>query len=216
MEVMIKMRTKQRCKTCGKLYWTYRDKKHTKFCSHKCSIKKVKRICKNCNKNFLVYLCKKSSNFCSRQCFYAWIKAGHRKGKNSNAWKGGIYKRNGYIFIYKPNHPHNNKKYVAEHRLRMELKIGRYLFPYEIVHHINGKKDDNRIENLQLLPEAGQHNKRVQKVYQENKKNEKKIRNLISGFKNETKKTLKMLNYIESHLEKGESCIQKIDAFLNE
>lgn len=43
-----------------------------------------------------------------------------------------------------------NGKSVKEHTIVMENKIGRKLLPNENVHHINGVKDDNRPENLEL------------------------------------------------------------------
>lgn len=82
-----------------------------------------------------------------------------RFGENSPRWKGGIRKtKAGYIRIYAPDHFHTTKEgYVMEHRLVMEKHLGRILSRKEIVHHINGKKDDNRIENLELVTDQATH-----------------------------------------------------------
>lgn len=73
-------------------------------------------------------------------------------GVRSHRWKGGVRcSSDGYTEIYSPDHPHANaRKVVLEHRLVIEEHIGRYLTPVETVHHKNGIKYDNRIENLEL------------------------------------------------------------------
>ena len=64
----------------------------------------------------------------------------------------------GYILVRRPNHPGANAAgYVREHRLVMESVVGRFLYPWEVVHHRNGKKDDNRPENLELCVDEVEH-----------------------------------------------------------
>lgn len=93
-------------------------------------------------------------------------------GSKNPKWKGGIYKTtDNYIVEYCPNHPFTSKRgYVQQHRLIMEKYIKRFLDPKEVVHHINGKTDDNRIENLELLKNIGEHNI----LYHKNKKYKRK------------------------------------------
>lgn len=86
-----------------------------------------------------------------------------RRGKSGNhpSWKGGRWKQYGYIFIkIEPDDPmigmaRKTAKgftyYIAEHRLVMARHIGRPLKPEEHIHHLNGIRDDNRLENLSIL-----------------------------------------------------------------
>lgn len=64
----------------------------------------------------------------------------------------GFYKQNGYVLAKAPYHPYANKRgYVPLHRLVMENYLGRYLTPRkELVHHIDGDRSNNDIQNLKL------------------------------------------------------------------
>lgn len=81
---------------------------------------------------------------------------GELTGEKNPAWKGGRIKTpDGYITIRLPKeHPYFSMTYtdslVLEHRLVMAEYLGRALKKGETVHHRNGIKDDNRIENLEL------------------------------------------------------------------
>lgn len=76
-----------------------------------------------------------------------------RCGSNNHFWKGGrsVCKKTGYVSLSGQEYPSRTKRYSeAEHRIVMARHLGRPLEDFEEVHHINGVKDDNRIENLEL------------------------------------------------------------------
>jgi hypothetical protein len=78
---------------------------------------------------------------------------GHRfRGAGNPMWKGGMaLSSHGYRMVAAPGHPNATVSgYVLEHRLVMSQHLGRPLGDNEIVHHINGDKTDNRIENLEI------------------------------------------------------------------
>lgn len=74
----------------------------------------------------------------------------YKTGKDNPNWKGTGYFSKGYKYIYNPNHPNAIKNYVAEHTFIMSQYLGRKLEKGEIVHHKNGNKKDNRLNNLEL------------------------------------------------------------------
>lgn len=83
-------------------------------------------------------------------------------GNGAHLWKGGWFKDKwGYIYLYLPKHPNASRNYIAEHRVVMEKFLGRYLGSKEGVHHINGVKHDNRIENLAIIGRANHYGKVV-------------------------------------------------------
>lgn len=83
---------------------------------------------------------------------------------------------NGYVRIYFPDHPKADKRgWILEHDLIMECNIGRWLKPNEVVHHKNRIKNDNRIENLQLMT-----NSEHMRLHRLEKINEKRSDDLLT------------------------------------
>ena len=96
-----------------------------------------------------------------RRCHSCTMKS--MTGSKAGAWKGGRIKHTeGYIeirltiddFFFSMT---DSKGYISEHRLVMAKYLKRCLLPWEIVHHKNGIRDDNRLENLELLPGRKYH-----------------------------------------------------------
>lgn len=174
------MKVTYTCEFCGNTVTKIRTPGNMivapRFCSQKCNAASKSKNAKGTapNSNFTCIVCgkevftyrspsqknKNAPRFCSLQCL-----GKYQEGNKNPAWTGGRHLQAGYIVVFYPDHPFADcKGFVYEHRLIMEQKIGRLLQSLEVVHHINGKKTDNRPENLLLFKNNSEHLKFHQKT----------------------------------------------------
>lgn len=126
-----------------------------------------KKKCIICGKEFSVSCFSLLKNFscCSKECRKKRIsQTSKERTKGIKHWNfkdGKVTTDNGYILLCINALPENDKmlaekmrphrSQIHEHRLVMAKHLGRPLEDFEIVHHLNGNRTDNRIENLQLM-----------------------------------------------------------------
>ncbi len=149
------------CEQCGKLRWV------------KYSVSDKKPI----------------SKFC-RPC-----KGRAYTGKDNPNWVGGRSNQGGYIVVYVKRddfffpmafqRSSKSAGCIPEHRLVMAKHMKRCLLPWEVVHHRNGIRDDNRLENLELLSANSKHNILINKEIHRLTKENKILRERLSKYNKE-------------------------------
>lgn len=132
------------CIRCGELFRPTTNR--SVYCSLVC--KRGTAICEGCGKQFVLNK-NTAKRFCSKPCFFdTTTPIGTIRPNHSG----------GYLIIkvdentpgVKVHYGPNKKGWMFMHRYVMQQKLGRALLRTEEVHHINGDRTDNRVENLEL------------------------------------------------------------------
>lgn len=167
------------CIRCGKKFYVHEHRKDSaKYCSWNCYKNTVSCTCEVCGKIFHTIPSRVKAGrgkCCSKKCMYVanskklsgennWRYGLHQYGSESPRWKGGNTIQDGYQCVYSEGYQNTDRvnMYVRRSRCVMEAMLGRKLLPTEVVHHINGIKNDDRPENLKLFASNSEHLKHHQ------------------------------------------------------
>lgn len=145
------------CSTCSSEIVCHDHLARRKYCSYKCAgIGRSKAIvyesktCPTCRKEFRRkhWMSKVKfvrQKFCSYSCASS--------DENCSFWKGGMYKNGMYIENggYVRVRVAGRHSFIGQHRTVYEEYHKCCILPWILCHHINENKQDNRIENLELM-----------------------------------------------------------------
>lgn len=165
------------CPICDCQFELKKNSPNQIFCSTKCKgnayhrakrnlpLKLKQLICIVCDKK---YFQRRANNtkYCSKSCKklgvfrrYAGLPV---KGCRKHVKGSGYIQANGYKVISK-KHPNASKRgQILEHKLIMSEHLGRPIAKHETVHHKNGIRHDNRLENLELWSHSHPFGQRVE------------------------------------------------------
>lgn len=127
---------------------TLNDKRHLWLCQCDCGNKTIVR-------GHNLSISRTTSCGCARRV--------KRRGENHHCFKGGFTTKSGYLMVKGED---RDGKWTERpyHAVVMEKAIGRKLTAQETVHHKNGIRNDNRIENLELWSTSHPYGQRVEDV----------------------------------------------------
>ena len=115
-------------------------------------------LCEQCGQEYeaLVFRLNRGQRFCSRRCNGLARKAARMAApRNRMLHARDAY---GYERAWRPDHPHANQKgYIAESRVIAEAVLRKILPGSVVIHHANGKRADNRHENLVICESQSYH-----------------------------------------------------------